>query len=795
MAKHTRGGPPQNESEKWAIEFLTRNLPANYWVISNIDLTDQRGRPLEVDALVIGEWAVYLVEIKGYTGRVEAGERVWDLGSGYVEETPLKALGYKSRVLASRIRERITGYMHVPWCQATVFVTGNQGAQIDLVRLERCGSVCDASNIIETLTSREGLTAGHAFQLAQDQRDLVIKVLGQIGRLSEMAKRIQAFELGEEIYRNGGISFHFARLADDALERQFIIKRLESAAFSSASVLSAEKQRLRDEFRAYMELANVPGVPYVAPLIEDGEVLALPIGLPAGVPLNKIDPEDLTLADRVGVLESTARALFHMHRRCAVHAALQPQSIFVGDEHQVELLDLAAGHVRPNAFSAPELEQGKPAEASADIYSLGRIFENWFPVKDRIGGKSPEANRRQTDISDWIESSQSELTTDRPELQSLLDIITRVPALMKHAEPVVARIEPGGDPDGTGTYRLDVALGGEDGISVWRATHMHGYYPCALQIFGISADDQQDYLPRFREISSLVHPALARPLDIRSIPNQGRMFIATHWVEGQSLAQIVESGEHSDIESSLNWLRQLLTGLEYCHQKGVTHRNIMPASIVVSEEKAAFVEFSIASTDVDFGLPVSYRHPHSGGTEWVPEYDLYGLAGSFLYLWAGITPRDGSGKTIDIDGVGIKRPKALPESVWQGLRAVIDPSWSAPSQFNYLGLFGLQPPVPRLRELPAALRQSWDIRRGHQERLVCFSLRERSDPNKSKVRMRNQLATLTLRSERIPASAQNVASANAQISCLINQGVLEKRGKKSVALTTGFIKDARRFVG
>lgn len=230
MARHTRGGPPRNESEKWAIDYLERNLPDDCWLISNIDITNQQGQRLEIDALVIGRWAVYLVEIKGYTGKVIAGERVWDLGRGHAEESPLVSLGYKARVLASRIRDRITGSMHVPWCQATVFVTGNAGAGLELIREPGCGSVCDASDVVETLTTEGGLTAGHVHDLTREQRELIIQVLGQVGRLSEIDNRLQAFLLEKELFRRSGLRIHLARLADDAFDLQFVIKQVERAA-------------------------------------------------------------------------------------------------------------------------------------------------------------------------------------------------------------------------------------------------------------------------------------------------------------------------------------------------------------------------------------------------------------------------------------------------------------------------------------------------------------------------------------------------------------------------------------
>ena len=49
------------------------NLPEHYLLISSIDLSDSFGKRLEVDPLLIGEWAAKVLELKGDTGAVLAG--------------------------------------------------------------------------------------------------------------------------------------------------------------------------------------------------------------------------------------------------------------------------------------------------------------------------------------------------------------------------------------------------------------------------------------------------------------------------------------------------------------------------------------------------------------------------------------------------------------------------------------------------------------------------------------------------------------------------------------------------
>ena len=68
MARHVSVGKPANEAEKWAFNFLKENLPDHYILITNVDVYSDTNQPFEVDAIVIADWGVYLVDVKGYKG-------------------------------------------------------------------------------------------------------------------------------------------------------------------------------------------------------------------------------------------------------------------------------------------------------------------------------------------------------------------------------------------------------------------------------------------------------------------------------------------------------------------------------------------------------------------------------------------------------------------------------------------------------------------------------------------------------------------------------------------------------
>ena len=83
MAKIHAIGQPENEAERKAIRRIARSLPDEYIIFHNFELTNgKRGFPYEYDMAVVGEFAVYHVEVKGYRGAIRGNKREWIFENG-----------------------------------------------------------------------------------------------------------------------------------------------------------------------------------------------------------------------------------------------------------------------------------------------------------------------------------------------------------------------------------------------------------------------------------------------------------------------------------------------------------------------------------------------------------------------------------------------------------------------------------------------------------------------------------------------------------------------------------------
>ena len=79
----------------------------------------------------------------------------------------------------------------------------------------------------------------------------------------------------------------------------------------------------------------------------------------------------------------------------------------------------------------------------------------------------------------------------------------------------------------------------------------------------------------------------------------GTPFLIMDYIEGESLADILEREAHLEPERALNLFSQIAEALLHAHQNGVIHRDIKPTNIIVSTsdsgiETARIVDFGIA---------------------------------------------------------------------------------------------------------------------------------------------------------------------------------------------------------
>jgi serine/threonine protein kinase len=169
----------------------------------------------------------------------------------------------------------------------------------------------------------------------------------------------------------------------------------------------------------------------------------------------------------------------------------------------------------------------------------------------------------------------------------------------------------------------------------------------ALKTFriGYSVKDQEmeQFRVRFiREAQSagiLTHPNIVTIHDVVEDSGDGLAFIAMEYVRGTNLKLMMQAEQPLSLPFVLDIIAQVGDALDYAHSRGVVHRDVKPANIIITaDNRVKITDFGIARLDSSnltqegqlLGTP-NYMAPEQiQGKEVDPRADLFSL-GVVLY--------------------------------------------------------------------------------------------------------------------------------------------------------------------
>ena len=169
----------------------------------------------------------------------------------------------------------------------------------------------------------------------------------------------------------------------------------------------------------------------------------------------------------------------------------------------------------------------------------------------------------------------------------------------------------------------------------------------------ISGEDIIRFQNEAKTIAKLRHPNIVDVYDFGfSDENESQLYIAMEFVDGESLAELIEENERISYLDLVPIVVQILDGLSSAHNNGVLHRDIKPSNIMLlpsdSEEgysvkivdfglaKTSFEEQKLTKTGVPVGTPNYISPEQVQGKEIDQRSDLYSLG---CLLYKGLTGR------------------------------------------------------------------------------------------------------------------------------------------------------------
>jgi serine/threonine-protein kinase len=151
-----------------------------------------------------------------------------------------------------------------------------------------------------------------------------------------------------------------------------------------------------------------------------------------------------------------------------------------------------------------------------------------------------------------------------------------------------------------GRAKVLYQIGAGSFARVFRAVHRDDGTILAVKVLRTRYANDADKQAAFRhegEMGRLLrHPNIVAIEDVGQ--EQGASYITMEFVEGQTLRELVRIRGAVDLPRALELIQQMLTGLEYAHRRGITHRDMKASNVIVSATgQAKLVDFGLAGVD------------------------------------------------------------------------------------------------------------------------------------------------------------------------------------------------------
>ena len=407
MARVRNIGLPVNDSERKGISFLSRELPEHYVLLTNLELPTRNGFAYEYDIIVIADYAVYVVELKGYGGVIKGNALEWELASGSIVKSPIPLLNTKTKVVAGRIGSGSRALARV-WVRPMLVLTDDQ------VKVQVQDPLASTIRKLDESVRIMLHDQGWSGLITPSMRDKIEEAIAKQFLPLQRDKEIGDYRLLQQVNTN---DLYTTLIAEHKLlggGRRYMLKVYTLNIYDSPEEQKQHQARLLRDANALFELPPHPNLVRANPPFPSGDnKIVLPLEWVDGRALRGLldDPETARTIPVRQVLTGLCSVLLHVHAHGVIHRDLRPDNVIVCPDGSPRLVNFDCARLpAPNPLAqagrqtmgtiatqlgrrleekyvAPEVWMD-PANASkcSDIYSLGIIFH------ELLSGRTPYQN-------------------------------------------------------------------------------------------------------------------------------------------------------------------------------------------------------------------------------------------------------------------------------------------------------------------------------------------------------------------------------------------------------------------
>lgn len=201
---------------------------------------------------------------------------------------------------------------------------------------------------------------------------------------------------------------------------------------------------------------------------------------------------------------------------------------------------------------------------------------------------------------------------------------------------------------------------------------------------GLDEDDRTRMAARARREAQATamgqHPNIVTVHDI--VEDDGRPWIVMEFLEGESLHRIVRDQGPLEPERAAAWGLSLLDALGIAHAQGITHRDVKPENVMITDAgRVVLTDFGIATiadtaavtqTAGVMGSPAYLAPERLASAPASPAGDLWSLGATLYQAATGVSPFQREGIPATLHAVlNAEPPRLLPGPLGHAIRGLL----------------------------------------------------------------------------------------------------------------------------
>ncbi len=190
-----------------------------------------------------------------------------------------------------------------------------------------------------------------------------------------------------------------------------------------------------------------------------------------------------------------------------------------------------------------------------------------------------------------------------------------------------------------------------------------------VSLLAHDAEAEKEYRARFlneaQAAGRLHHPGIVAVFDVGEDEESGNPYIVLEYVAGEALNRVLAREHKLPLKRALQIAEELARALDYAHEQGVTHRDIKPGNIMITEEgHAKIADFGIAKLNLAhftvpgrlLGTPAYMAPEQLTGEAADGRSDLFSLGVILYAMVTGHSPFQGDSATTVCFKVANREP-------------------------------------------------------------------------------------------------------------------------------------------